>query len=275
MRTASATAIGAAALRAAHQLLDGAPKLLKDEVILQLLEPGIIQHIQEHPHLYQLPEPARMRTHVVLRSRYTEDALQQAFNKGIRQYIILGAGFDTFAYRQPAWAADLQIFEVDHPGSQAQKRERLSQTGIALPSNLHFVPVDFETGSLQAALQESALDLQAPVFIGWLGVLTYLSMDAIAATLNCLGALAKGSELVLTFSQQKSAGWFSALGQRAADLGEPWITHFSLEALSQLLQKHGFTAVSFFTPEKAAGYFAGRTDGLEPPRRTSIAHAVI
>lgn len=275
MKTASATAIGAAALRAAHQLLDGTPKLLQDEIILKLLEPAVIQHIQDNPAIYQMPEAFRMRTHVVLRSRYTEDALQLAFDKGIRQYIILGAGFDTFAYRQPVWARDLHIFEIDHPDSQAQKRNRLAQTGISLPPNLSFVPVDFETSSIRNVLQQTLFDLNAPVFIAWLGVLTYLTMEAIDATLSFAGALAKGTELVLTFSQQKSADYFSNLGQRAADLGEPWITHFTPEALAQKLRQHGFTTVSFFTPEQAAKYFAGRTDGLQPPRRTSIVHAVV
>ncbi|KAA2244552.1 class I SAM-dependent methyltransferase [Chitinophaga agrisoli] len=275
MKTSSRTAIGAATLRAAHQLMDAEPLLLKDDVILRLLEPEIIQHIREFPDLYRRPEAATMRTHVALRSRYTEDSLQQAFEKGVRQYMILGAGFDTFAYRQPAWAANLRIFEVDHPGSQAQKQQRLAETGIPLPDNLSFVPVDFERSSIPEALQQTNFNLQAPVFIGWLGVLTYLTMDAIDATLRFLGTLPAGSELVLTFSRQQSMEYFSSLANRAAAMGEPWITHFSPEELADKLHSHGFTSVSFLTTEKALPYFQGRTDGLMPPRRASLAHAII
>ncbi len=275
MNTSSRTAIGAATLRAAHQLMDAEPLLLKDDVILRLLEPEIIQHIRESPDIYRRPEATTMRTHVALRSRYTEDSLQRAFEKGMRQYMILGAGFDTFAYRQPSWAANLRIFEVDHPGSQAQKRARLAATGIPLPGNLSFVPVDFERSSILEALQQTGIDLEKPVFIGWLGVTTYLTMDAIDATLHFLGELPTGSELVLTFSRQQSMEHFSTLATRAAAMGEPWITHFTPEALAEKLRSHGFSSVSFLTTEKALPYFEGRTDGLMPPRRASIAHAII
>ncbi len=117
--------------------------------------------------------------HVVVRSRFAEDCLEAAFERGVRQYVILGAGLDTFAWRQPAWASGLRIFEVDQAGSQQDKQDRVARAGLAAPPNLVFVPVDFETEPLGQCLSGAGVDLRAPVFFSWLGVTPYLDEAAI------------------------------------------------------------------------------------------------
>jgi len=272
MKTASHTATGVAALRAVHQLNDGDPKILYDPIILNLLDRSMIRYILDNPGIYRHPGLMKLRAHVLLRSRYAEDCLKAAFERGIRQYLVLGAGFDTYAYRQPAWAQDLHIFEADHPASQEQKRRALAAAGIDMPANLSFVPVDFECSSLWEALGKSSFRLDEPVFISWLGVMVYLTMEAIDALLRDVASLEKGSELVFTFTQ-KRAGGITPIAARAAEAGEPWISYFSPQALREKMESHGFSSLSFLTPEDAAAYFSGRNDGLTASEHLSIAHA--
>src|SRR5262245_19591796 len=143
-RSASTTALGVAALRAFHHLIDHEPKILDDPIVPHLIDRGTIDQIRSQSERFRHPMSASLRSHVVLRRRYTEDRLAEAVQRdGIAQYVILGAGLDTFAYRQPPWASQLRIFEVDHPASQAVKRQRLEQAGIPLPANLEFAAIDF------------------------------------------------------------------------------------------------------------------------------------
>src|SRR5215831_1547529 len=179
-RPASRTAIGVAVLRALHELHDDSPKLLRDPIIPLLLGDEVLQQAKANQEWLQDPLTTALRSHVVLRSRYTEDCLHEAVDSGTRQYVILGAGFETFAYRQPAWAEPLRIFEVDHPASQRAKVERLRLAGISIPTNVEFVAADFESASAQSAslrevLSLSSLDLTAPAFFFCLGVLVYLA----------------------------------------------------------------------------------------------------
>jgi len=275
-RNGSVTALGVAGLRAAHQLMDGEPRLLSDPVIVQLLEPLHLQYIQENPARYRQPESLHLRSHVLLRSRYTEDQLALAFQRGIRQFLILGAGMDTFCWRQPPGMEALQVFEVDHPSSQAYKRLRLSEAGIPTPANVHFVPVDFESTSLRQGLQDSAFDFSLPSFISWLGVTMYLTMEAIDEVLAFIASLPKGTEIALTFAQKKMSGPTFLTADRAAAVGEPWLSFFTPDELTEKLKRHGFASVSFLEPGEAwRVYFAERTDNLPPPRRAFIAHAVV
>ena len=138
-RGSSSTAMRVAELRAAHLLMDGEPKILDDRIVLRLLDPDTIEKIRRHGEELNAPWLLGMRSHVLLRSRYAEDRLEEAVNRGVDQFVILGAGYDTFAYRQPPWTSGLKIFEVDHPASQRAKRERLKAAGIETPSNLAFV----------------------------------------------------------------------------------------------------------------------------------------
>jgi methyltransferase (TIGR00027 family) len=147
MRKSSRTAIGVAALRAAHQLVDAEPRILEDPVILRLLGRETLDTIQEDRDRYQTPAALALRSHVVMRSRYAEDRLAQAVARGVTQYVILGAGLDTFAYRQPAWARNLRIVEIDRAPMQREKRERLSLAQVFVPDNVTFGAMDFESES--------------------------------------------------------------------------------------------------------------------------------
>ena len=151
-RNASQTALVTAYLRAAHQVLDQPPLILDDPVALRLLGSGAEQRIREGTDRYQSPEAVSLRSHVVLRSRFAEDRLLVAVQRGVSQYVIVGAGFDTFALRQTRWADSLAIIEVDHPGSQAAKQSRIAEARMQIPKNQVFAGIDFEHESLLAGL---------------------------------------------------------------------------------------------------------------------------
>jgi len=268
----SLTSWGAANLRAVHQILDGEPKLLRDPVIIRLLDPHWVDQVRKEADLYQQPGLMGLRSHIVLRSRYAEDRLAQAYARGIRQYLLLGAGLDTFAWRQPPGLEDLRIFEADHPATQSQKIQRLSASGITMPENLRFVPVDFETENLRTALQRSDFDFNLPVFISWLGVTVYLSMEAIDAVFNFVISLPPSSEMVFTFAQKRPIDAIHATAVRAAEVGEPWKTYIRPEELGWKLAKMGFSSLYVLPPEEARElYYTGREDGLPPPLGAGIA----
>ena len=147
----------------------------------------------------------------VVRSRYAEDCLKDVAQRGVCQYLILGAGLDTFAYRQPQWAHELTIYEVDHPTTQQWKYERLARAGIALPGNLQFTPVDFESASLSEGLRASSFDFTAQTFCSWLGVIYFLTEESIDATLRFIHRLPAGSEIVFNY-------WVASEALRAAKL---------------------------------------------------------
>jgi methyltransferase (TIGR00027 family) len=272
----SLTSLGAAGLRAAHQLLDGDPKLLSDPVILQLLDPGHIEEIKARASQFQHPETLRLRSRIALRSRYAEDRLMLAYARGIRQYLLLGAGLDTFAWRQPEDLDGLEIFETDHPATQEQKRQRLSRAGLTIPVNCQMIAVNFETETLEEALRKSSFDFHTPCFISWLGVTVYLSKEAVDAVFQFVSTLPKGSELVFTFAQERVARFMSHTATRAAEAGEPWQTYFRPEDLSRRLYELGFSSVHFLEPEEARRkYYIKRNDGLTGPSLASIASAIV
>lgn len=279
-RPASRTAIGVAVLRAIHELYDDSPKILSDPVIPLLLRGDILEKAKAKLETFQVPITVALRSHVVLRSRYAEDCLHDAVERGVRQYVILGSGFDTFAYRQPSWAAPLRIFEVDHPASQRTKIERLQSSGIPIPPNLEFVPADFESASLREILSFSSLDLHAPTFFACLGVLVYLDQEAIRAIFQLVASFPKLSEIVFTFSPKRSAddpnGGDFSLADAAALVGEPWRSYHDPDTLRQELSGIGFSQISFLSPEEAKRlYYRDRRDSFPPPRRTTIARAIV
>lgn len=269
-----------AALRAVHQVLDGEPKILTDAPIVQLLGRDAIEQLRVNPGRFQTPGAMALRAHVLLRSRFAEDRLSEAFACGVRQYIVLGAGLDTFAYRHPAWARHLRIFEVDHPASQQAKRDRLSAAGIGVPDNLVFAPVDFEHDALADVLASRGVDFAQPVFVSWLGVTMYLTDAAVMAVLAMIVGFPARSEIVFTFAQPRAPGESydggPSLAERAAEAGEPWLSYFEPAALRDRLTALGYSSVEFLTAERAASvYFADRSDGLQAPRRVSIASATV
>ncbi|MBS1766279.1 MAG: class I SAM-dependent methyltransferase [Acidobacteria bacterium] len=274
LREASRTALGVAALRAAHLTLDAEPWILDDPIALRLLAPEALSMLMDEARL-QHPVARALRAHVLLRSRVAEERLEEACAAGLRQCVILGAGFDTFAYRQPAWASALQIFEVDHPGSQEAKRARLAAAGIVSPPNLVHAPVDFERTPLDEGLRAAGFDASQPAFFSWLGVTMYLTLPAVRAVFRFIGALPRSSRVVLTFAQPEDDA-ASTLATMAASVGEPWITRFTPQALEAELRHAGFSVVHILEPEEARRrFFEGRADGLPAPRRATIAYAEV
>jgi len=260
---ASVTALGSAVSRAIHQLVDDDPKVFLDPVAVRLVEssaPGAV-------------EAGMKRTRgavAVIRSRFAEDELAIAARQGIDQYVILGAGLDTFAYRQPQYAGALHIYEVDHPATQAWKRECLAKADIPLPSNLSWVPVDFECQTLPEQLAAAGFDGSRPAVFSWLGVIQYLTLTAVDETLGFVAGLPSSTKIVLSFLLSDDAladderERKRQIGQAAAGLGEPWLTFFHPDELCTRLHDLGFAQTFHLTPEKAnARYLAGRTDGLQ------------
>lgn len=279
-RAASRMAEGAALLRAIHELYDDSPKVLSDPIISMLLDEPLLRWAQANFEWRRHPRTAGLRSHVVLRSRYAEDCLREAVSGGVCQYVILGAGFDTFAYRQPSWVSTVRIFEVDHPASQRAKLERLRSAAIPMPPNLEFVPADFESPSFVESLSVSSLDFQAPAFFSCLGVLVYLPQHSAKAVFQLVASFPKPSEIVFTFSQgERSSDGKSdgpALAKEAAAVGEPWRTYHDPDSLLRELREAGFSRVSLLSPDEARDrYFRERHDRLPPPRRTSIGRALV
>jgi len=274
-RGASRTALGAAALRWLHQTIDGESKILVDRVSGLLLGDGVLRAVAAHLGDPHSPEVLALRSHVVLRSRYCEDRLASAVGQGVSQLIVLGAGLDTFAYRQPEWAKGIGVYEVDQPASQAEKRRLLSQAGIAIPDNVEFIAIDFEQTSLADGLKAAAVDFSRKTFFSCLGVTMYLSEDAVDALFEVAASFPAGSEIVFTY-RRASRDAESALGQRVGALGEPWTFHIEPDALAHKLNALGFQGLEELDPLDAdVRYFLGRTDGLHAPSRRGIATAVV
>ncbi len=264
---ASRTALSVAAMRALHLARDGEPKILVDPVAAKLLGPELPVRTGDSD------EARAIRMRVLLRSRFAEERLEQAVRRGVTQYVSLGAGFDTFAWRQPEWARSLRMFEVDHPATQAEKRRRLGSAGVALPPNLEFAGIDFETTSLADGLHASTLDFSQPAFFSCLGVLVYLTRDAVDAVFRLVAGFPKGSEIAFTFASPGSLA--SPTAQRAASAGEPWQSGFERDQLGRMLRAMGYASLVFLEREEAERYAGRRNDGLTVPTRSSIAAAVV
>lgn len=265
------------ALRAAHQTLDAHPLILEDPVVEQLLDPDTVARMQQHADRLQSNGARALRAHMVTRSRYAEDRLQAAVSdRAIHQYVILGAGFDTFGYRQPAWTGGLRIFEVDQPATQSEKQSRVAAAGIGVPDNLTFVAVDFEHDRLSDRLQSAGFDARQPAFFSWLGVAMYLDESANDDVFRFVASLAKGSELVFTFATAEREGVESPVAALAAAGGEPWRCYYEPDALAGHLRDLGYSHVVMPTPQEiAAAYYLNRPDDLPLPRRRFIVSAIV
>jgi methyltransferase (TIGR00027 family) len=187
----------------------------------------------------------------------------------VRQYVLLGAGLDTFAYRQPSWAKSLRIFEVDHPATQRWKRKRLADAGITVSDNVSFVPLDFEKISLTTALSQAGVDLRASAFFSMLGVSQYLTETAFDQTLRFVLSMPRPSEFAFSFVASDAVlppdevALVQAFTAQFAAIGEPWLLRFLPEALVRKLTAMGFSRVLHLTPEKAnQRYFQNRRDRL-------------
>lgn len=264
----SRTALGTALQRGAHQLIER-PVVFDDPLALRILGAERVKSIGVNRARYETPGSRAMRAFLVTRSRYAEDELARVYEQGTRQYIVLGAGLDTFAYRN-AYAKRLRVFEVDHASTQAWKRIQLREQGIDIPRSLTFVPVDFEKQSLGNRLDQAGFQRNAPVFISWLGVTVYLTRDAVMQTLRFVAeSCAPGSEIVCDFSVPDEAlGEVERMSRSkraelVAKIGEPWISHFDPASLEKELTAMGFSqAKSFGAAEANQRYFSGRADAF-------------
>ncbi len=264
----SRTVRRAAMLRAAHQLFD-TPKVLDDPLAVRIVGAGGERKLKENPKRYENRFDRALRAVLVARSRFCEDALAAAVARGVGQFVILGAGLDTVAYRSPL-AARLKVFEVDFPATQAWKRARLKEAGIAIPPTLTFAPIDFNTETLGEGLKRAGVDLSAPVFFSWLGVIYYLTRETVLATFRFIAEeLPAGSEIVCDYSDSprfRSLPFriaFGLLAWRVALLGEPWKCFFAPDDIGRELARLGFTGIEDLDGAAMnARYFAGRSDGL-------------
>jgi methyltransferase (TIGR00027 family) len=265
----SRTALGVAVCRAAHQVLDS-PPVFSDPLVLRILGMDDAAASPSDPRVQRLAGvPPGLRAFLAARSRYAEDELARAVARGVRRYVVLGAGLDTFAYRNPYPADTLRVFEVDHPATQAFKRARLEQAGIPVPDTLTFAPVDFETRTLPEGLGQAGFDNRSPAFFSWLGVAYYLTEEAIDTTLGFVASLPVGSGIVFDYGVMPSLvnsaarEGLDALSDRVNAAGEPFRTFFDPAALTKDLTGMGFTDVRDLGPDEInARYFTGRADNL-------------
>ena len=217
------------------------------------------------------------------RARYMEDCLEQAVGQGVQQYVLLGAGLDTFALRRPDLADRLQVFELDRPATQALKQQRLAALGMGLPPQLHFVPIDFTRDNLAEALQHSAYDTHKASFFSWLGVVCYLPRQAVFDTLRTMAGLApKGSTVVFDYLDDKAfipgkvSKQIQLIQASAREAGEPMQTGFDPLTLGDELKSLGFSLEENLSPAKIEErYFQGRTDGYHAYQHIYFARAVV
>ena len=266
LRKPSQTAILTAAAREL-QRHEPEPLVLDDSLALQL--GGADAKAMMERLRTELPRDARLNfgRWCCVRARVPEDAVAAAIEDGVEQYVILGAGLDSFAYRRRDLVDRLRLFEVDHPASQAWKRQRLEEIGVPCPPQLTFVPVDFEHQTLREALEAAGFDSAAPAIFSWLGVTMYLTVAAIRSTLSTVAAGPSGTKIILTYNQPPSA--LSGVGAQTegalrvivAGMGEPMITTFLPAEIEALVRSEGFGDVTHFGPDEAkATYYPGRND---------------
>src|ERR1700733_8764773 len=261
----SRTAQRVAIRRAAQQLLDQ-PRVLDDPLALRIIGADAAEELRSNPKEHHAFSRA-FRAFMAARSRYAEDELARAVAHGVRQYVVLGAGLYTFAYRNPY--PGLRVFEVDHLATQAWKRGHLEAAGISIPAALTFVPVDFERETLAEGLGQSGFDLSAAAFFSWLGVTPYLTREACMSTLSFVAKMPAGSGVVFDFAVDPAllnAGQreaLDALSKRVAGYGEPFQLFFDPEKLQGELRGVGFHRTEFLQgKELNARYFKDRDDGL-------------
>ncbi len=269
-RTApDSTAVRVALWRALHVQVDPPPHVLEDEIGLQLADPD--EGWRNRPDMN--PEWTRpLRAWIVARARYIEDLVAEQVSRAVTQYVILGAGLDTFAQRRPEIASRLRVFEVDQPGPQAWKRQRLIELGFGVPEWLQLVPVDFEAdASWWERLGSAGFDTGQPAVVASTGVTVYLSKEAIAATLRQLATLAPGSTLAMTFMpalellEPDARAIVEVAQQGAAAAGTPFISFFTPSEMLALARGAGFKEAEHVSAASLGDrYFKGRTDGLRP-----------
>ena len=265
------TAVRVALWRALHSQIDPAPHVFEDEVGLRLVAPD--ESWRRRPDMdSDFTKP--FRASIVARARFIEDLVFEQVERGVGQYVILGAGLDTFAQRRPEMGSRLKVFEIDRPGPQAWKRERLVELGLGVPDWLRLVPVDFEAGDAWwKRLTASGFDTGQPAVVASTGVSMYLSKEAVASTLRQVAALAPGSTLAMTFllpielADPVVRPGLDRAKKGAQASGTPFISFFTPAQMLALAREAGFSEVRHVSAAALTDlYFAGRTDGLCPPK---------
>jgi methyltransferase (TIGR00027 family) len=265
----SRTALAAAAHRAAHQVLEQG-RIFSDPLAVAILgasAEAIAQDAEANP------ERGPMRAFIAARTRFAEDSLAAAVARGTGQLVILGAGLDTFPYRNP-FPDCLRVFEVDHPATQTWKRERLAAAAIPIPASLTFAPIDFERQTLTDGLNAAGFDPAAPAFFTWLGVVPYLTADAVFSTLRFIASLPGLTQAVFDYADPpetlspEARAYHDRRAARVEAIGEKWLSYFAADPLRAQLLSFGFTAVEDLgPPQLAARFFPERlASGLVPER---------
>ncbi len=262
----SRTALRVAMRRAAHQLYDAKPLVLEDPIAVPILGSEYLPEVERTQFKLNKPFSVALRAFLVARSRYAEDLLAHAVARGITQYVLLGAGLDTFAHRNPH--THLHVFEVDHPATQQWKRELLGANEITPPQSLTYVPVDFEHQQLTAQLAAAGHDASQPTFFAWLGVVPYLTHAAFRSTLSLIASSPSGSGVVMDYGQPRAALPFleqlahDSLASRVQLAGEPFQLFFTPpEMAAELSAFH--TIEDLGSSELNNRYFTNRDDNLE------------
>ncbi|KUZ86903.1 hypothetical protein WI40_30930 [Burkholderia ubonensis] len=268
-----------ATLRAVHQLLDN-PLILEDRLALKILGGANEAAVRSNSDHYDDPLSKGLRMSVAVRSRYAEDEWRKAARNGVSQYVILGAGLDTYAYREHHQAR--RIFEVDLPATQQWKRECLSAADIEIPASLTYVPMDFEHDTLARALSEAGFRKDAPAFFSWLGVSVYLEEEAILETLRFIASCAAGSAVVFDYVVTPSLlPPMERLGMelvraKVAENGEPWKSFFDPASLADKIRSLGFSEANNVSPENLNNiYLTGRKDGFRMGGSSRLMHATV
>jgi methyltransferase (TIGR00027 family) len=261
----SRMALMVARQRAAHQLLDHGA-ILDDPYAVRILgehEDNILRAFNDHP----LRSLGRLFT--AARSRIAEDALSEAVERGIRQIVILGAGLDTFALRSPHGARQIRIYEVDHPTTQAWKRQRLAEAQLALPPWLILVPVDFERDDLGESLVGAGFQRNSPAFFTWLGVVPYLTQDAIGSTLDYMASI-QNSEVVFDYMEPPQAfseemrDFLTKRTEQLEKMNERWVSRFEPAGIAAILRSHGFCDIEDIDFQEITSRFGRAVQGLAP-----------
>jgi methyltransferase (TIGR00027 family) len=278
-RQPSFSALTAAAARAAHLLVDGQPTIFADPLAAALLGDRAEELIAYHRLHGTHPVLSGARVQVTCRSRYAQDALARAVGAGVTQYVILGAGLDSFAYRGGPLAGRVRVFEVDHPASQRVKQVALAAAGIEVPDSVWYVPADLARDPLGRCLAAAGFDAAAPAVVSWLGVTMYLTAEAVAETLTAVAGLAPGTELIADYllpqdaRDEAGALYGTLVAQASAEQGEPWRSFFTPEQMAHLAGRAGFGAVRAVSQRDAIpAELWQRADSLRPARLAVLFH---
>jgi methyltransferase (TIGR00027 family) len=298
----SITALYAAFMRARHYSAEG-PKIFEDPFAHQLISdseyerlhaasidffkeffPDIpVSGLDDQTLIKNMQQESAGTAEVLSRARYTEAKLVKAFGHGLRQYVLIGAGLDTFVFRYPDLLKDLSVFEVDHPATQAFKRQRLEKADLTLPPNLHFIAADLTEISLAEALMSSPYRQDVPAFFSFLGTVFFIPRDKIHQTFQALrNVTATGSELVFdyfdtdAFDTNKVAKRVQAMAELVRRLGEPYVSSFDPHELEMELSQIGFQIREHLSPlEIERKYFHGRIEGFRACEHAHFVHAVV